>query len=355
LVNVTNHVMKNFEVKEREMADGPALEDMEYVVCNLCGSDNADRLYSMPDVHFHPNERFEVVRCRTCGLGYCNPRPRQAILDKYYPAAFYEGFESQSAAHERRYAREAAYVLRYAHLRAGIRPKLLDIGCANGGFPRHMKALNWDVEGLEIGSAAQRITDFKVHNMLFSHFPVRAPTYDALTAWAVLEHVHDPMAYFKKAQEILVPGGVFVLLVTNLDSLSSSGLYREDLPRHIYFFNQKVIRAYAAKTGFELVKAINKDDIYGMLPVGWLLYKINHLLRRSPLKYEEMTLTFTKWTRSRNLPRTVGSFLKYASGHPLVVLDRVGMPLYAQWQKMTGTYGISTYVLRRNASSFAST
>lgn len=329
--------------------------DMEYVACNLCGSDDAATLYSMPDAHFHPDERFSVVRCRACGLGYCNPRPKQQVLDKYYPAAFYESFESQGAAHKKRYAREAAYLLRHAQIIPGGRPRLLDIGCANGGFPRHMQALNWEVEGLEIGGAAQKITDFKVHNMLFSDFPVHAPAYDALTAWAVLEHVHDPMAYFKKAQQILVRGGVFIFLVTNLDSLSSNGLYREDLPRHIYFFNEKTIRAYAAKTGFELVKVINGDDIYGMLPVGWFLYKINHLLRRSPLKYEEMTLTFSRWIGSKNLPRTVGSFLRYACAHPLFILDRASMPLYAQWQKMIGTYGISTYILRRNATSQSST
>lgn len=217
-----------------------------------------------------------------------------------------------------------------------------------------MRALNWEVEGLEIGRSAQQITDFKVHNVLFSDFPVHPPAYDALTAWAVLEHVHDPMAYFKKAQQILVPGGVFIFLVTNLDSLSSSGLYREDLPRHIYFFNEKTIRAYIAKTGFEFVRVIHGDEIFAMLPVGWLLYKLNHLLRRVPLKYEEMTLTFTKWIGGKSLPRTPGSFLKYATAHPLFILDRLSMPLYAQWQKITGTYGISTYVVRRNSSSVTS-
>ena len=321
---------------------------MEYVACNLCGSDEAVTLYSMPDVHFHPDERFTVVRCRACGLGYCNPRPKQEFLDKYYPSAFYEGFESRGAAHSERYAREARYVLRYAHLPLGIRPKLLDIGCANGGFPRYMQALNWEVEGLEVGSSAQEITDFKVHNVLFSDFPAYAPAYDALTAWAVLEHVHDPMAYFKKAQQILVPGGIFIFLVTNLDSLSSSGLYREDLPRHIYFFNEKTIRSYIARTGFELVRVIHGDDIFGMLPVVWLLYKINHLLGRSPLSYEEITLTFTKWIGSKSLPRTLGSVLKYATAHSLFILDRLSMPLYAQWQKITGTYGISTYIARRS-------
>ncbi|MGB6451681.1 MAG: class I SAM-dependent methyltransferase, partial [Steroidobacteraceae bacterium] len=322
---------------------------MEHVACNLCGEDNAVTLYNMPDVHFHPDERFAAVRCRACGLGYLNPRPRQELLDKYYPPAFYEGFEIQSAEHKKRYVREARYVLQHSYLFPSRKPRLLDIGCANGGFPRYMQALGWEVEGLEIGKAAQEIADFKVYNVLFSDFPVHVPAYDVLTAWAVLEHVHNPMAYFKKAQEIIVPGGIFIFLVTNLDSLSSYGLYREDLPRHTYYYNEKTIRTYLSKSGFELVRIVHSDDIFGMLPVGWLLHKINHLMGRSPLKYEEITLNFTQWTGRKNLPRTAISFFKYAAAHPLFVIDRLSMPLYAQWQKMTGTYGISTYIARRNA------
>jgi 2-polyprenyl-3-methyl-5-hydroxy-6-metoxy-1,4-benzoquinol methylase len=62
-----------------------------------------------------------------------------------------------------------------------------------------MRRLGWKVEGVEVSSNAKLITDFKVYRQEFKDIPISEPRYDVITAWAVLEHVHDPMAYFKKA------------------------------------------------------------------------------------------------------------------------------------------------------------
>jgi 2-polyprenyl-3-methyl-5-hydroxy-6-metoxy-1,4-benzoquinol methylase len=326
---------------------GPETE-MEYISCNLCGSDTPEKLYEVPDFHFHPDEIFTVVRCRNCGLGYLNPRPRQEVLDKYYPEDFYANFTVDAAVHAKRYVREARYILKHARPPTGRKPKMLDVGCANGDFPRHMISLGWEVEGLEIGAAAKKITDFKVYNTLFSDFPLNTPTYDVVTAWAVMEHVFDPMAYFKKAHDVLLPGGVFIFLVTNLDSLSSNGLFREDLPRHTYFFNEKTIKSYLEKSGFSFVDVTHANDVYEMVPVGWLLYKLNQLKDGSTLTYKDIPLNFSQWTAKNNLPRNGLNFLKFLCAYPLVVLDRVTAPVYGYWQMLTGTYGISTYIARRN-------
>jgi len=322
-------------------------EGMEYINCNLCGADNAEKLYDMPDAHYYPDERFTVVRCRNCGLGYLNPRPKQDALDKYYPPAYFNIFEVDASLYRKRYAREGYYIQKYSSLPEGRKPILLDIGCANGGFLRHMRALGWDVEGLEIGAAAKTMSDFKVHNVLFTDLPVQTPSYDVVTAWAVLEHVHDPMAYFKKAQEILFPGGLFIFLVPNFDSLASYGLFREDVPRHIYFYNEKTAKSYLKRTGFELVKAVHKNDIWDMAPVGWLLYKLNKLMGRPALTYEDIPMSFSEWIGAKKLPRTARSAFKFFVAHPLVTVDRITMPLYARFQMMTGTYGTSMYVARK--------
>ena len=62
-----------------------------------------------------------------------------------------------------------------------------------------MIARGWDVEGVEVAEASQPIADFRVHTQEFDRIPVHEPFYDAVTAWAVMEHVHDPMAYFRKS------------------------------------------------------------------------------------------------------------------------------------------------------------
>ena len=172
----------------------------ETVGCNLCGSLDQQIVYKKPDELFNTDEWFTVVECSRCGLGFVNPRP------------FEEG-----------------------------RPRLLDVGCANGGFPRFARANGFDVEGVEIAINSLEIADFPVYRSTLSDIPVNAPTYDIVTAWAVLEHVHDPMSYFRKVGRILKPGGAFVFLVTNFSSISSKALYREDLPRHLHFFSTKTI------------------------------------------------------------------------------------------------------------------
>ena len=166
---------------------------METVACNLCGSTRHTALYQMPDRRGYHAGIFTVVECNQCGLGFVNPRPLFEDMWRYYPKEYFEEEFAQNRAHHlRRYAREASY-LRQIERKPG--PKsLLDVGCANGDFPRFMRARGWHVEGVEVSASSQPITDFKVHPQQLPDIPVNQPTYDALTAWAVLEHVHDPMA-----------------------------------------------------------------------------------------------------------------------------------------------------------------
>lgn len=315
---------------------------MEYVLCNLCGADNAETLYEMPDVHFFPDERFTVVACRECGLGYLNPRPAVAEMDRYYPVAFYNYFDDS---HKGRYEREAGYVLRHSDKASGT---LLDVGCANGDFPRVMMSKGWQVEGLETASAASAIEDFKVHRVPLPELQVDGPTYDVVTAWAVMEHVHDPGAYFAKVAQILKPGGLFVFLVTNLDSLSSRALYREDVPRHTYFYNRRTVEAYLRQHGMTMVRARANRDIYEMKPVGWLVYKVARWRGLPSPSYETLSFGRAYWLRQNGLTPGWRSNLQFMMRYPLIVIDRLTAPLYARWQIMRGTYGIITFVARKD-------
>jgi 2-polyprenyl-3-methyl-5-hydroxy-6-metoxy-1,4-benzoquinol methylase len=94
-----------------------------------------------------------------------------------------------------------------------------------------MAARGWRVEGVEVAESSQPISDFRVYAQEFHKIRVDQPTYDAVTAWAVLEHVHDPMAYFRKASQVLRKDGLFVFNAPNFASVSSRYLFCEDFPR----------------------------------------------------------------------------------------------------------------------------
>ena len=228
-----------------------------------------------------------------------------------------------------------------------INKLLLDLGCANGDFPRFMQQLGWRVEGVEVSANSKPISDFKVYKQEFKEIPVYEPRYDAITAWAVLEHVHDPMAYFKKAAQVLKPGGIFVFLVTNFKSLSSRCLFLEDVPRHLYFFTEETVRKYLAVSGFDLIKRDYSNKIYSMHPVNFLRYYFYRYIYRRRLEWSDTQFTRPHFFEKDNLKNCWMKNLKYLISSPLYVVDRFLMPIYEKYQIIFKKYGIVTYVARR--------
>src|ERR1043166_4919276 len=107
---------------------------MENVICNLCHSSDQRVVYSKPDELFCTDDWFTVVECVNCGLGFVNPRPTRAEMARYYPPGYYEYTLRERAYHERRYRRQAEVLQAVTPPESGR--LLLDIGCANGNFPR---------------------------------------------------------------------------------------------------------------------------------------------------------------------------------------------------------------------------
>jgi SAM-dependent methyltransferase len=300
----------------------------------------------MPDRQGSQAGIFTVVECNQCGLGFVNPRPPFEDMWKYYPKEYYEeGFAQNRAYHLRRYAREARY-LRKIERKPG--PKsLLDVGCANGDFPVFMKARGWHVEGVEVSTSSQRITDFQVYPQQLPDIPVNQPVYDAVTAWAVLEHVHDPLAYFQKASEVTKAGGIFVFQVPNFNSLASRHLFLEDIPRHLYFFSEKTVRRYLEETGFVLERAYFGRDIFVLPSYNWLHYYVKTWLRRQPFTYADIPMARPEFFKHYNLKPGILATLKYAVAQPLTVLDRALLPVLTWIQILRKTYANTTYVAKR--------
>jgi cyclopropane fatty-acyl-phospholipid synthase-like methyltransferase len=321
--------------------------NVEIVACNLCGSTRHTPVYEMPDRRFFPEEIFAIVECEGCGLGFVNPRPSILEIQKYYPPEYFAQPATKSHEHylRRRFAEEAKYLRQMEDSKSPRR--LLDVGCANGDFPRFMAARGWTVEGVEISESSQRIQDFRVHTQEFQDIAVNEPTYDAITAWAVLEHVHDPMAYFRKAAQVLKKNGLFVFLVTNFESVTSRYLFCEDVPRHLYFFTRKTIRQYLEATGFALEKEDNCRNIYKLAPVNWLSYMLRTRLKRQNFSLEDLPLTHREFRARHNLPRGLRASLKYFFYSPASVIDRMLWPAIETAQILRKNYGISTYVARK--------
>ncbi|HYL86178.1 MAG TPA: class I SAM-dependent methyltransferase [Candidatus Angelobacter sp.] len=301
----------------------------------------------MPDRKFFRDEFFSVVECAGCGLGFVNPRPTITEIQRYYPAKYYEDPMTESHARylERRFSAEASYL---KPLENGTERRwLLDVGCANGEFPRFMAARGWEVEGVEVAESSAEIHDFRVYTEEFHKIPVHKVRYDAVTAWAVLEHVHDPMAYFQKAAQVVKKGGLFVFLVTNFQSAASRQLFCEDVPRHLYFFTRETVKQYLEKTGFALEREDNGRKIYKMAPYNWTGCMLRVRLLGEKYEFRDVPLTSKEFRRTRKLKPGLLTALKYAAYSPASVIDRMLWPVIESGQILRKTYGVSTFVGRK--------
>lgn len=267
-------------------------------------------------------------------------------MGKYYPPAYYEEeFASNQKYHQARYAREARY-LREFETRSGSR-RLLDVGCANGDFPRFMARRGWNVEGVEVSASTEPIRDFPVYTQPFPEIPLDAPAYDAVTAWAVLEHVHNPKAYFHKAAQVLKPGGLFVFLVPNFVSLASRRLFREDVPRHLYFFTRETVRRYLDNAGLRLEHEDNCDAIFSMPPENFILFFLRTRIWQKGFSWQDLPPTRPEYVKANRLQSGFLSSVKYAYAYPLRTLDWALRPAMERIQMWRKTYGTSTYVARK--------
>ncbi|HVM80321.1 MAG TPA: class I SAM-dependent methyltransferase [Stellaceae bacterium] len=334
----------------REALSDNSADAFESVPCNLCGSWDFKELYRIPDQKYHRDESFQVVMCRSCGLGFVNPRPRPEAMSKYYPAEYFvDNFKTRPELLAERYRREASY-LDFVQTPGGGKRRLLDVGCANGAFPRFVRDLGWEVEGVEVAENSDVIDDFPVFRIPFDRIPVAEPRYDAVTAWSVLEHVHDPMAYFRKAAEVLKPGGIFAFVTPNFGSITSRYLLQEDVPRHLYFFDRKSIAAYAGKASLQMIHSRTDGSIYTLEPLHWLRFFLRKLIGRPPLDWKQLPEIRFQYFARLGLAPTFANTVRYICANPLTAFDRLLMPIYSSWQKLTGSYGMAVFVTRKPRS-----
>src|SRR6266404_853963 len=85
------------------------------------------------------------------------------------------------------------------------------------------------------------------------NFP--ANSFDAVTMWHVLEHIHDPRMMLAEVRRILKPGGVLLAGVPNFGGFEARCFrdkwFHLDVPRHITHLTKSSLKQALAENGFE--------------------------------------------------------------------------------------------------------
>jgi 2-polyprenyl-3-methyl-5-hydroxy-6-metoxy-1,4-benzoquinol methylase len=135
-----------------------------------------------------------------------------------------------------------------------------------------MADLGWRVTGLDVSPDVVRAVraelDCEVLAGTLPHPELRPGSFDAITMWQALEHVHQPLEVLRAAYELLTPGGKAVVSVPNFDSLPARWFgehwFGLDLPRHLTHFTPETLTNALRSAGFRV------ESVRGLVHADWL-------------------------------------------------------------------------------------
>jgi SAM-dependent methyltransferase len=245
---------------------------MENVNCNLCGKKTPTKLWAKgKSKRFKDDSKtYKIVKCKKCGLIYSNPRLTPKELEEYYGKSYVanrsKGGKKKNSARKEMYALELDDLLEQLDKQFGrTNVDFLDVGCSNGAFLKSLDGTDIVRYATEFSKPAateaqKRVKGIKkiwTGDLLTINFDKKK--FDVVHLRAVFEHVSDPMATLRKAHQILKKEGMLILSTTPNAGSPAAKLfkYRWTLTKpeeHIYYYTDKTIDVYLAKTGFKRVK-----------------------------------------------------------------------------------------------------
>jgi len=264
--------------------------DRNPYACPVCGQEGAPELLRAPDRFHGRKEQYTLLRCPACSLAWLANPPKPAEMHKHYTEAYDRLISAAGQNSPGRWRdRNAALA---PHKQSGV---LLDLGCSSGTFLQTLSGKDWELVGIEMSAESAKQARAKsganvfVGDILDAQFPPES--FDVITCFDVLEHVYEPLQVMEKVGEWLKPGGIFYVLVPNIDSAEAKVFktywHGLEMPRHLSHFSPPSLRNLAKLVGLSEVSLETRrnpavgtsmryvwDDVFGSMGI-----------RRTPVAY----------------------------------------------------------------------
>lgn len=233
-----------------------------------------------------------IVNCKNCRLIYVNPMPYWSSDDfvKLYDRTYFLDLRTDTKKQwldiRKNHNPQMRFELIEPYIKSDKR-RMLEIGAGEFAYMcQYLADKDWDVTAQEPSAAYQEklnaigIGDIKVEPHGIMELEGEG-LYSLIYADSVLEHVPDPVPYYKKLANLLAPGGVLYTVSPNEYSmynfiLNFSAKAKSNTPHyiapykqpyHLIGFTKKSLEILGDKSGLNLVsyKKINDYMAYNML------------------------------------------------------------------------------------------
>lgn len=239
---------------------------IHYSHCPVCKSSFVKPFLSAKD-NTVSQANFAIWHCDQCSVRFTQDVPEQEAIGAYYASDNYvshsdtqEGFINKlyHLIRKRTLAAKLKLVTAETGKQSG---KILDVGCGTGAFLNTMQQAGWNCTGLEPDEAA-RSKARALYNIEAQPseriYSLQPQTYDAISLWHVLEHVHELHEYVDQLKNLLAVNGRLFIAVPNYTS-HDAAVYKEnwaayDVPRHLYHFSPASMKKLMNAHGLEVKK-----------------------------------------------------------------------------------------------------
>ena len=207
---------------------------------------------------------LEVLRCARCGHVYLDgwSATFEAKLYDYYTPRVGDAREE---AYDPLNAKRHLELLSWLETQVPGR-RLLDVGCGEGQLVASASEVGWDALGIDLATGAIQVAQsfgVRCKKQDFFGEELDNERFDAIVMSELIEHVPAPVRFFRRARELLVPGGLLYLTTPNFDSVARRimrGSWHVIHPEHVSYFTPDVLCRLALRdAGLSLVLAETKN------------------------------------------------------------------------------------------------
>ena len=276
------HGLRKTSLKSRDrLINGPASDEGG---CDLCGSRSFSLLHTweVGDTWNPATVPLTIGKCE-CGLVFLRPVPTKDQLPdegewwstKRKRPRRNMWFKRIRTRIIRRTLGSTAYRLVRDTHKIVPSGRYLDVGCGTGTLLT-LASHFYQCVGIEpspIAAAEAREKGFDVIESSFEEAPIEPQSFDVVLMGSVIEHVQSPMAFLKKVNYILKPGGVVVMKTPKFGGPAyrrhKSGWNGFRHGYHTFLYTGETLGRYLQQTGFEVLTRPKRDRFLDDISILW--------------------------------------------------------------------------------------
>jgi 2-polyprenyl-3-methyl-5-hydroxy-6-metoxy-1,4-benzoquinol methylase len=251
------------------------IKKMDSALCPVCHSQDSKILFATETF----KTTFSIVQCQQCGLARTYPcpddDPQLHDTNRYYGKNENKFIPFLQKIRDKLSQNRAKKYL--SMISASVqRPKILDIGCAEGRLLNSFLEYGCECYGTEHLSYPKKrfLNSGRIKYFIgdLESFDLKERSFNVIILWHVLEHLDDPDHVIRKAYNLLSPNGIIVIAVPNFSSIDSRAFkqswFHLDIPWHKYHFTKDSLQYLVKKHNLHIVKGTTfclEQGLYGII------------------------------------------------------------------------------------------